>query len=711
MMSRPRALAVGLLAWLLAAAVPYGQTPAPQTQAAGVVIDGSVVDAALNPLPGVTLTLLKADKTVATTASDAKGEFHFARVAPGAYKVRAELTNFAPITRDLTLKTSSSSITLPLVLDVQPGLTKDEIAQLPAATRQSLNFVTFLPGVNGATSANAATGAAVPAPPPPAGIAGSAGGRGGGGGARSSTVAGLPQSSLNIPIDAVPQATRQSPSTDGFYPIYSPRWPYPPQGESYLHLPPNRFHTAFEDPVSTFGADVDTASFSNIRRFLSAGQLPPADAVRVEELVNYFHFNYAEPRGPKPIALTTEVGDCPWAPAHKLVLVGARAKSVSTREVEGRNLVLLIDVSGSMADKDKLPLIKTALNMFVDTLEPADRLAIVTYAGESGIALPSTEARNRAHIHDVIDQMQAGGSTNGGSGLIMAYRTALQSFIPGGVNRVILATDGDFNVGIVNQHELIDLIQRERGTGVFLSVFGVGTGNLKDSTMEMLADRGNGTYAYLDSLQEARRVLIREANATFETVAKDVKFQVEFNPATVTAWKLLGYEDRALAPQDFNNDRKDAGEVGAGHSVTALYEIVPTGASVGDSSDRPVVDPLKYQPSPEPAPRPAIAVNVPAQYAGELLTVKVRYKQPDGDVSDLIQQSVKPGGRVQNLPFAAAVAEFGLLLRDPASSLVRWERLSQRLKTLDAPADAAADRQAFSDLVDLAVGLRKLAGQ
>jgi len=361
-----------------------------------------------------------------------------------------------------------------------------------------------------------------------------------------------------------------------------------------------------------------------------------------------------------------------------------------------------------MQDSNKLPLIKTALGMFVDTLRDDDRISIVTYAGSSGVALLPTPARDRARIHEAIDALYASGSTNGGEGLIAAYRIARQTYIPGGVNRVILATDGDFNVGITSQADLFHLIDREKDSGVFLSVFGVGTGNLKDSTMEMLADKGNGHYAYLDSLQEARRVLIREADATLETVAKDVKFQVEFNPATVAAWRLIGYEDRALARQDFNDDRKDAGEMGAGHSVTVLYEIVPPGAVVAtDTGDRPLVDPLKYQQADVAAPAPATPP-VKNVFGNELLTVKVRYKLPDADVSNLIEQAVKPGGRAPDLAFAAAAAEFGLLLRDSQLPIDRWQDLSRRLRSLEVTADTAADRQALADLVDLAAGLRKL---
>lgn len=484
-------------------------------------------------------------------------------------------------------------------------------------------------------------------------------------------------------------------------------------GESYSHIDSNRFRRTSDHPVSTFGADVDTASYSNVRRFLANGQLPPRDAVRVEELINYFRFNYPDPRGSRPISVATEVGDCPWAPSNKLVLIGARARSSADREIGGRNIVLLIDVSGSMQSADKLPLIKTALGMFVDTLRNDDRIAIVTYAGTSGIALPSTPARYRDAIQRAIDGLHASGSTNGGEGLIQAYRVARQAFVPGGINRVVLATDGDFNVGIVDQRDLVRLIEREKESGVFLSVFGVGTGNLKDSTMQMLADRGNGHYAYLDSLQEARRVLIREAASTLETVAKDVKFQVEFNPATVSAWKLIGYENRALARQDFNNDRKDGGELGAGHTVTVLYEIVPAGVvypDEGSGLDRPLVDPLKYQQ--EPADRQAALDRPVARpvtvFGGELLTVKVRYQLPEASVSDVIVHPLRAGAGARSLPFAAAVAEFGLLLRDDRASVDRWDRLARRLRTITAQTSNASDHQSFAELVELAAGLARL---
>jgi Ca-activated chloride channel family protein len=543
--------------------------------------------------------------------------------------------------------------------------------------------------------------AAMATPPPPAsattasgvvgGVAGGAGGGRGGAAGRSSTVSGLPNQQV-------------------YQDDYRRPYPYPETGETYATIDPNRFHSTRERPLSTFGADVDTASYTNVRRFLSSGQLPPRDAVRVEELINYFQFGYASPRDGRPIALTTEIGECPWAPTHKLVLIGARAGSSSAvREINGRNIVLLIDVSGSMAPPERLPLIKTALSMFVDTLRPDDTLSIVTYAGSSGVALRPTPASRRDVIQRAISYLNASGSTNGAQGLITAYRIAREAYIPGGVNRVILATDGDFNVGVTSQRDLLDLIERERESGVFLSVFGVGSGNLKDATMEMLADRGNGNYAYVDSLQEARRVLIREGDATLETVAKDVKFQVEFNPAVVSAWKLIGYENRALAARDFNNDRKDAGEVGSGQTVTVLYEVIPAGVDRGDDieSSRPEVDALKYQNEARPRQTPPAPASS-AQFSGEWLTVKARYKLPDAERSDLISVAVRNGSRVQHLPLASALAEYGLLLRDAPRNENRWDALSRRVDRLAVPASQANDLEGFRELVAIGKGLSRI---
>jgi Ca-activated chloride channel homolog len=510
----------------------------------------------------------------------------------------------------------------------------------------------------------------------------------------------------NTTIDGVPVgvedngATRITPHIDSVAPAF---------GEHYAHVEPNRFRDSVEHPLSTFGADVDTASYTNVRRFLSLGRLPPTDAVRVEEMINYFPLEYPQPRDGRPVSITTEIGDCPWAPAHRLVLIGVRAKAPARRDLEGRNIVLLIDVSGSMAPPNRLPMLKAAFAQLVDTLRQDDRVAIVTYAGASGIALPSTPVSERDAIRYAIDRLSAGGSTNGGSGIQLAYRAAHDAFIPGGVNRVILATDGDFNVGVTSQQELVRLIERERESGIFLSVLGVGEGNLKDSTMELLADRGNGNYSYLDSLQEARRVLIREGDSTLETVAKDVKFQVEFNPAEVSAWKLIGYENRRLAAAAFNDDRKDGGELGANRTVTVLYEVVPAGTTdMASAISRPDVDPLRYQAtsvSSRVPRRPGLAAAASRAHAGEWLAVKVRYKAPDSDTSELLERDVRAGGPGPHLALASAVADFGLLLQTGVRDDRRWESLSKRLATIEVPRSLAADKAGFADLVEIAKGL------
>jgi len=383
--------------------------------------------------------------------------------------------------------------------------------------------------------------------------------------------------------------------------------------EAYDHIEENRFHRVDADPLSTFSVDVDTASYANVRRFLVDGELPPAGAVRTEELINYFRFAYPQPSGNVPFSITTELAECPWNPKHRLALIGLQGRSLKERDPSPRNLVFLLDVSGSMMPSDKLPLVKAAMRMLTDVLTERDRVAIVVYAGASGLVLPSTAGDQKERIQEALEKLEAGGSTNGAQGIQLAYQVARRNFIRGGVNRVVLATDGDFNVGVTNQSDLVSLIERERESGIFLSVLGVGTGNLKDSTMEKLADKGNGNYAYLDSLHEARKVLVREAGGTLETIAKDVKIQVEFNPRQVAGYRLIGYENRMLNHQDFNDDKKDAGEIGAGHSVTALYEIVPVGAPI----DAPGVDPLKYQRESQ---------QTRAAGSGELLTVKVRLR-------------------------------------------------------------------------------------
>ena len=465
--------------------------------------------------------------------------------------------------------------------------------------------------------------------------------------------------------------------------------------EAYDHIEENRFHRVDADPLSTFSVDVDTASYANVRRFLVDGELPPAGAVRTEELINYFRFAYPQPSGNVPFSITTELAECPWNPKHRLALIGLQGRSLKERDPSPRNLVFLLDVSGSMMPSDKLPLVKAAMRMLTDVLTERDRVAIVVYAGASGLVLPSTAGDQKERIQEALEKLEAGGSTNGAQGIQLAYQVARRNFIRGGVNRVVLATDGDFNVGVTNQSDLVSLIERERESGIFLSVLGVGTGNLKDSTMEKLADKGNGNYAYLDSLHEARKVLVREAGGTLETIAKDVKIQVEFNPRQVAGYRLIGYENRMLNHQDFNDDKKDAGEIGAGHSVTALYEIVPVGVPL----DAPGVDPLKYQRESQ---------QTRAAGSGELLTVKVRFKEPDGETSRLLSRvlSNQSTAMTANLGFASAVAEFGMLLREsPLRGSASFASLTARARKFVGE-DEDGYRAQFIQLADRAAMLR-----
>jgi Ca-activated chloride channel family protein len=559
-------------------------------------ITGRVTDSAGAALPGATVTLTGPERRKSIT--NERGDFAFASLLPGAYEARAELAGYQAATVKAVVRAGQIE-RLALAMNVA-GL--HETIQVAAAAPSAKHVS------NGVT----------------AGVAG---------GVVGGVVGGLP---------------------DGVYgdPLGRRRYAGPFDTEAYDSLDENPFRRVGVDPLSTFSIDVDTASYANVRRFLNTGALPPPGAVRIEELINYFRFDYPEPSGDAPFSVTTELAECPWNPRHRLALVGLQGRAFDGREAAPRNLVFLLDVSGSMQDADKLPLVRNAMRMLADILTARDRVAIVVYAGASGLVLPSTAGDQKEVIHRAIGLLEAGGSTNGAAGITLAYQVARDNFIEGGVNRVVLATDGDFNVGVTSQDELVRLIEEQRASGVFLSVLGVGTGNLKDSTMEKLADRGNGNYAYLDSLHEARKVLVREAGATLVTIAKDVKTQVEFNPRLVNAYRLIGYENRMLRNEDFNDDKKDAGEIGAGHSVTALYEIVPAGVEIESSG----VDPLKYQ---QPGGRTA------ASTSDELLTIKLRYKQPDGDTSRLITTIVRnqPQPMGANIGFASAVAEAGMLLR------------------------------------------------
>ena len=426
--------------------------------------------------------------------------------------------------------------------------------------------------------------------------------------------------------------------------------------EDYATVNENIFHDAQKIPLSTFSIDVDAASYSNVRRFITSGQKPPQDAVRIEEMINYFDYEYTQPKNDHPFSINTEISVAPWNEKHKLVHIGLQGREIAKENLPASNLVFLIDVSGSMADENKLPLLKTSFKMLTKELREQDRIAIVVYAGAAGVVLPSTSGANQRAILDALDNLEAGGSTAGGAGIKLAYSIAKENFIEGGNNRVILATDGDFNVGESSNGGMERLIEEKRKEGVFLTALGFGMGNYKDSKMEILADKGNGNYFYIDTILEAQKALVKEFGGTLFTIAKDVKLQIEFNPARVQAYRLIGYENRLLNDEDFNDDKKDAGELGSGHSVTALYEVIP----VGVKSNFSKVDDLKYQ-----ATKKQPATNL----SNEILTVKFRYKKPDGNTSQLIEhplvdESIALSQASDNFRWSAAVAGFGMLLRE-----------------------------------------------
>ncbi|GJM29728.1 MAG: VWA domain-containing protein [Cyclobacteriaceae bacterium] len=434
--------------------------------------------------------------------------------------------------------------------------------------------------------------------------------------------------------------------------------------ESYSTIRENIFHDPTRNPLSTFSIDVDAASYSNVRRFLRQGQMPPKDAVRIEEMINYFTYDYPEPAGEDPFSVTTELATAPWNPEHKLMHIGLQGKNIPTEDLPASNLVFLIDVSGSMNSPNKLGLLKAAFKMLTQQLRSSDKVSMVVYAGAAGMVLPPTPGNNQQTIKDALNELQAGGSTAGGEGIKLAYKLAREQFIEGGNNRVILATDGDFNIGASSDAEMERLIEKERSHGVFLTVLGFGMGNYKDSKMEILADKGNGNYAYIDDIMEARKVLVNEFGGTLFTIAKDVKIQIEFNPQYVKGYRLIGYVNRKLNDEDFNDDQKDAGELGSGHSVTALYEII-THESESSSGLIKDIDDLKYQRIDRKRPGDGEGYN----FSDEIATVKLRYKQPQGGSSRLITRTVgnesnNPDNLTENFRWSAAVASFGMLLRD-----------------------------------------------
>jgi Ca-activated chloride channel family protein len=566
------------------------------------IIKGYVYDIQGNALPGVLLTA----KNVVTgleskTISNQNGYFIFKNLAFGTYKVKAEMPGIKSMVLRAELSASKKTATLIFKLEVLPMLTEKEEALLDKGV------------------VSAVVGGVI-------------------GGVRR---------------DAKKQALyRMSPS----------EVPYPASHysqfntEEYDRIYENIFLDALKNPLSTFSIDVDTASYANVRRFINTNQYPYKDAVRIEEMINYFSYDYPLPKKTQPFAIYTEISGCPWNPDHRLIHIGLQGKMLESKHLPPSNLVFLLDVSGSMEPANKLPLLKKAFKLLVNELGEKDRVSIVVYAGAAGLVLPSTPANQKDEIFAALDRLSAGGSTAGGAGIQLAYKVAWENFIPDGNNRIILATDGDFNVGVSSTSELVRTIEDKREKGIFLTILGFGMGNYKDGRMEQIADKGNGNYHYIDNLLEAKKVFVNDMRGTLFTIAKDVKIQVEFNPTKVKAYRLIGYENRMLKKEDFADDTKDAGELGAGHTVTALYEVIP----YGSKEEVPVVGDLKYQ---------VVKIDPKAYRSKEILTVKLRYKKPDGKKSQLLEipladKNIALAKASENFKFSAAVAEFGMLLRD-----------------------------------------------
>jgi Ca-activated chloride channel homolog len=575
-------------------------TAAPTAARRAAEVEGRVQDPTGAELPGAAIEVVEQNTGARFTArSDRSGEFDLIGLPAGTYVLKAEIPGF------------QAAVTPPFELRAGQGERRDVMMAVAAATETI--------GVAGAAPAATSLGSGVS-------------------GHQARALALRARADRLGAKDDVAQEERSRSFNR----------------EAYAHRSENDYLAVAQHPLSTFSVDVDTASYANVRRFLNEGARPPVGAVRIEEMVNYFPYDYAGPAGQDPFAAHFEMTPAPWNPKHRLLRIGIKAREIARRPAS--NLVFLLDVSGSMNEPRKLPLVKRSLALLVDQLTARDRVAMVVYAGAAGLVLPPTSGDQKGELHAALERLQAGGSTNGGAGIQLAYDLASRNFIPGGVNRVILATDGDFNVGVTDEASLVRLIEAKARTGVFLSVFGFGMGNYQDDRLESLADKGNGNYGYIDTLNEARKALVEQTHSTLVTVAKDVKLQIEFNPSRVLAYRLLGYENRLLRPEDFKDDKKDAGEVGAGHAVTALYELVPAGGEPKGGQ----ADPLAYQ---SPA-RPTAASG-----AGELARLKLRYKEPEGSQSRPLEWKVRDEeaslqSASADFKLAAAVAGFGMLLQD-----------------------------------------------
>ncbi len=611
-------LKISFFTFLFAGLLSFAQQ-APKTSTVTCSLQGKITDAkTMEEIPFANIILYRKDSVqVAVTTSDMNGNYYFNKIAAGTYNLAATYVGYTKQTIKGVVITDHKTTVTNIKLSVGAGVKLDELVITNYAS----------PVVDGDMKSN-------------------------------TTV-----TREEFQYMATKNVNKVASTSGGVYKKSKEK--YPIRGgrttnaeyntEEYSRIYDNEFKDSKKDPLSTFSIDVDKASYSNVRRILTQGQLPQPDAVRIEEMINYFSYNYPQPKNDQPFSITTEYTECPWDHKHHLIHIGLQGKNIDMEHLPANNLVFLLDVSGSMESEDKLPLLKSGLRLLVEQMRPQDKVSIVVYAGAAGVVLPSTSGEHKEKIYDALDNLQAGGSTAGGEGILLAYKTAKENFISKGNNRIILATDGDFNVGVSSDGELTRLIEKQREDGVFLSVLGFGTGNYKDSKMEQLADKGNGNYAYIDNILEAKKVLVKEMGGTLLTIAKDVKLQIEFNPNKVKAYRLVGYENRLLNNEDFNDDKKDAGELGSGHTVTAIYEIIPAGSSELVAS----IDNLKYQQT---------TVST-ASNSDEVMTIKFRYKEPKESTSKLITHSVSDkktdfNSSSENCKFSCAVAEFGLVLRD-----------------------------------------------
>lgn len=603
----------------------------------------NATDIAGNPLESVKVTVLKGSEQITQGKTDSKGQITFAKIPVGSYTIKYSLINYEDVVlNDCIIDKEKTTNLFPVMISSRIITTEFAVAGgEPFLNRKETgSSAAFVGGSNNRVATN--------------------------------------------------MFNRQY-----VKPPYMP--PY--NTEQYAAIQPNIFHSPLAEPLSTFSIDVDTGCYSNIRRILQQNQLPEPQSIRIEELLNYFAYNYPQPKGEHPFSVYTEMSVCPWNQKRNLVLIGLQAKKLDFSKAAPSNLVFLLDVSGSMNQSNKLPLVKESMRLLVDNLRDKDKIAIVVYAGAAGEVLPSTSAKQKNEIYEAIDRLQAGGSTAGGAGIELAYKIAEENLIKDGNNRIILCTDGDFNVGASSSAHLTDLIESKRIKGIFLTALGYGMGNYKDNTLELLADKGNGNYAYIDDISEAKKVLVNEMASTLYTVAKDVKLQIEFNPAHIKAYRLIGYENRLLNKEDFKDDTKDAGEIGAGHCVTAVYEIIPA------SSKEPVpeLDELKYQ---------DIKISDEARKSPEALTVKLRYKLPDSDTSipfdvPVMNKTISLENASENYLFASSVIGYGMLLQDSEyKAALTWDMVNE-LASKNIGKDTEGYRAEFLNLIDIAAKLQE----